>query len=157
MKVTISIYLSYNRNVPYSALQRIQVMEIRTFGGGGRIRECESRLLLLGDKLPIKHLLLLPIPTTRDKKYISATGTPLYDLPTLCREGTFVAGYNIPGDLKEEMEKRGALVFEAALDEDFLLENAEITARGAVGSLLCDTRLDISDMKIGIIGYGRIC
>lgn len=131
-------------------------MEISTFGGGGRLKECQRRLSLLTDKLSGKRLLLLPIPTTRDKKYISSSPTRLSELLPLCDKETLVAGYNIPCELKEKMESVGTLVFDAALDEDFLVKNAEITARGAIGRLLCESTLDITDMKIGIIGYGRI-
>ena len=131
-------------------------MEIRTFGTGERMKECQRRLLLCKDGLPTKRLILLPIPTTRDKKYITSTDTPLSLIPSLCDEGTFVAGYGITADLKASAEERGARVYDAALDEEFLKKNADITARGALGRLLTDTKLDITDMKIGIIGYGRI-
>lgn len=131
-------------------------MEISTFGGGGRLKECQRRLSLLTDKLSEKRLLLLPIPTTRDNKYISSSATRLSELLPLCDKETLVAGYGIPCELKERMESVGAVVFDAALDEDFLVRNAEITARGAIGRLMCESTLDITDMKIGIIGYGRI-
>ena len=131
-------------------------MEIRTFGAGGRIRECERRLLLYNTELPISRLVVLPIPTTRDKKYITSTNILLSQIPELCDSDSFLAGYGIPDGLKDAARERGARVYDAALDEEFLLKNAEITARGALGRLLTDTRLDICDMKIGIIGYGRI-
>ena len=131
-------------------------MEIRTFGTGERLRECCARLLLYKDELPIKELLLLPIPTTRDKKYITATDTPLSEIEGLCHEGVFVAGYGIPKEQVSAAESRGARVYDAARDKDFLKKNADITARGALGRLLTDTKKDITDMKIGIIGYGRI-
>ena len=118
--------------------------------------ECQRRLLLLKDELPLGRLILLPIPTTRDKKYITSTDTPLSEIVELCDEGAFVAGYGIPQDLKSAAKRRGGKVYDAALDEDFLKKNADITARGALGRLLTDTKKDITDMKIGIIGYGRI-
>ncbi|MBP3401479.1 MAG: hypothetical protein J6K85_00300 [Clostridia bacterium] len=129
-------------------------MEIRTFGGGKRLRECEMRLS--GVDLGVARLVLLPIPTTRDREYITGTSARLVDIYPLCREDTLVAGYNIPSEHKLEMESRGARIFDAGLDEDFLIANAEITARGAIASLLSDTPLDITDMRVGVIGYGRI-
>ena len=86
-------------------------MEIRTFGTGERLRECYERLLLYKDELPIKELLILPIPTTRDKKYITATDTPLSEIEGLCHEGMFVAGYGIPTEQVSAAESRGARVY----------------------------------------------
>lgn len=119
-----------------------------------RLRECEVRLS--GACLGIPRLVLLPIPTTRDREYITGTPTRLVDIYPLCREDTLVAGYNIPSENRLAMESLGARVFDAGLDEDFLIANAEITARGAIASLLSDTPLDITDMRVGVIGYGRI-
>ncbi len=119
-----------------------------------RLRECEGRLS--GIDLGATLLLILPIPTTRDKEYITGTSTRFCELYPLCRDGTLVAGYNIPGEARAAMESLGARVFDAGLDEQFLLANAEISARGALASLLSDTPLDITDMRVGVIGYGRI-
>ncbi len=129
-------------------------MEIRTFGSGKRLRECERRLSPLD--LGVTLLLLLPIPTTRDKEYITGTSRGLSELYPLCTQGALVAGYGIPSDVREKMESLGARVFDAGLDEQFLLANAELSARGALAYLLTDTPLDITDMSIGVIGYGRI-
>jgi len=128
-------------------------MEIRTFGGGKRLLECVR--LLSGRELA-PRLLVLPIPTTRDREYITGTSVRLADLYPLCSEDTLVAGYNIPSEHKLEMQSRGARIFDAGLDEDFLIANADITARGAIASLLSEIPLDITDMRVGVIGYGRI-
>ena len=45
-----------------------------------------------------------------------------------------------------------AIVFEWNL----LLANAELTARGAVGYILTNSKKDLSDMRVGVVGYGRI-
>lgn len=119
-----------------------------------RIRECERRLA--ESEISTSLLLLLPIPTTRDREYITGTSERLVNIYPLCKEGTLVAGYNIPSEHKIRIESLGAKVFDAGLDEDFLIANAEITARGATASLLVDTSLDVTDMQVGVIGYGRI-
>ena len=129
-------------------------MEIRTFGSGMRLRECERRLML--SDFGATRLLLLPIPTTRDKEYITGTSVRLSELYQFCTRDTMIAGYAIPSSVREKMESLGARVFDAGLDEKFLIANAEISARGALGYLLSDSELDVSDMRIGIIGYGRI-
>ncbi len=50
----------------------------------------------------------------------------------------------------------GARVFDAALDEHFLGKNAELTSLAALGILLTTERCALSDITIGIVGYGRI-
>jgi dipicolinate synthase subunit A len=50
----------------------------------------------------------------------------------------------------------GAPIFDASLDEEFLLENARISAEGALGYILTHSVKAMGDMKIGIVGYGRI-
>lgn len=131
-------------------------MEIRTLGGGGRLRECE-RLLGEGKIANLcGKILLLPIPTTRDNKYINATDKPLTSVLPLAAEGTLVVGYNIPGWLREGIVESGGVVYDAAFDEKFLIRNAILTAKGAIGHILTSFDRDICDMNIGIVGYGRI-
>ncbi len=129
-------------------------MKIRKFGVGGRMSECERRLSSCDLDFP--RLILLPIPTTRDKKYINGTSTLLSDIPRVSGEGALVVGYNIPEETVKELRARECSVFDAALDEDFLLENARVTARGAVASLMSSSELDVSDMSVAVIGLGRI-
>lgn len=102
------------------------------------------------------RLILLPIPTTRDNIYINGTDLSLGSVvPLLTRDSTLV-GYHIPRDLVYNAEEVGAAVYDAGRDERFLMENAIISARGAIGYLLTNFTRDVADMKIGIIGYGRI-
>ena len=130
-------------------------MEILSFGGGRRMREC-VRLLESAVGPLSGRLILLPIPTTRDNIYINGTDLTLGSVvPLLTCESTLV-GYNIPRDLVFNAEQVGAAVYDAGQDERFLMENAIISARGAIGYLLTSFTRDIADMKIGIVGYGRI-
>ena len=130
-------------------------MEILSFGGGRRMRECVRLLESVTGTLS-GRLILLPIPTTRDNIYINGTDLTLGSVvPLLTNESTLV-GYNIPRDLVYNAEEVGAGVYDAGRDERFLMENAIISARGAIGYLLTNFTRDIADMKIGIIGYGRI-
>ena len=131
-------------------------MEIRTFGGGGRIRECE-RVLRSGRLTDLAgQILLLPIPTTRDKKYITSTDRPLASILPLADVGTLVVGYNIPDEITQGVKDNGGMVYDAALDEEFLIRNAVLTAKGALGHVLTSFDRDICDMNIGIVGYCRI-
>ena len=131
-------------------------MEIRSFGVGERISECHR---LLSEHFVAEwggEILLLPIPSTRDNRYITGTSVEIADLLPIIKPGVRVVGYNIPSLLTEAAAKLYATVYDAALDEDFLIANAELTARGAVGYILTHYKKDISDMSVGVVGYGRI-
>lgn len=133
-------------------------MEILKLGAGARVDICEG--VLRGMSLPsdgaVSRLIILPIPTTRDGAYITGTETELSALLDLIDEGTFIAGYGIPAWLKEGMISRGGEVYDSGEDERFLLENARITAHGTLGRMLTETGRDVSELTVGIIGYGRI-
>lgn len=130
-------------------------MEIRLIGGGGRIRECGS---ILESRLEGRdgRLLLLPIPTTRDNIFINSTNTTVKSVAELIDGSTVVAGYSIPEAIVRKARESGAPLFDASLDEDFLLENAKISANGALGYILTHSLKDLGDMRVGIVGYGRI-
>ena len=131
-------------------------MEIITFGTGGRLMQCA---MLLSDYCPegiAQRLILLPIPTTRDGIFVTGTDLTLEKMLSDLELGTLVAGYGIPDNIKKEAENAGVFVYDAAYDEDFLKENAIVTAHGALGHILSGFTEDISDLEIGIIGYGRI-
>lgn len=130
-------------------------MEIRTFGGGGRQCECERILsATLRDK--VGRLILLPIPTAKDKKYITGTATSVGEIAAMLSPGDTVVGYDIPREIREKADTVGTFSYDAGADEDFLIENAELTARGAIGYILTHTKRDLADMRVGVVGYGRI-
>lgn len=131
-------------------------MEIRSFGVGERMSECRRLLEGYFDGSAGADLLLLPIPSSGDSKYITGTSVKISDLLPIIKPGVTVVGYNIPALLTEAAAKLSATVYDAALDEDFLIANAELTARGAVGYILTHYQKDISDMSVGVVGYGRI-
>ena len=130
-------------------------MEICTFGVGGRQLVCEKELSKISESR-YARLVLLPIPTTKDSEHISSTDTPLEKILDFVGDGVLVAGYNIPDGLGEKILSLGGEIYDAALDEDFLLENAEITAEGALGRVLCDFKKAPRDLSVGVVGYGRI-
>ena len=126
-------------------------MEILSFGGGRRLRECQRLLEITSGGLT-GRLILLPIPTTRDNIYLNGSDMPLSSVSSLLRPGDTLAGYGILPHLASE----GVSVYDAALDERFLSANALISARGALGYLLTNFPRDIADMSLGLVGYGRI-
>ena len=131
-------------------------MEIRTFGDTRRQRECERQLRSKGGVPLYEKLVLLPIPTSRDGVHISTTDILLESVLREVSTGTLVVGYNIPEPFATSLIDSGAHVYDAGLDERFLCENADLTARGALGRILCEFERDLTDMRCAIIGYGRI-
>lgn len=133
-------------------------MEIRTFGRGERLEACARELALAmgGGECETSRLFVLPIPSTVDGKIITGTENRFSEALGEVGTGDAVAGYSIPENIKSELCERGARVYDASLDEKFLLRNAEVTARGALGYILTEFKKDIADLSIGIIGYGRI-
>lgn len=133
-------------------------MEILSFGVGARIEICAAALrgMSLSSDGAVERLIILPIPTTRDGVYITGTETELSALLDLLDEGTLLAGYGIPRWLREAVISRDGAVYDCGEDEGFLLENAKITAHGTLGRMLTETGRDVSELTVGIIGYGRI-
>ncbi len=131
-------------------------MEIRTFGGGRRLTECERLLWKSSDKLSYDRLILLPIPTARDNKYITGTTVTVGEIASMLDSHTAVAGYGIPREISHRARVVGAALYDSGLDEDFLCKNAELTARGALGYILTHSKSDLADTSVGVVGYGRI-
>lgn len=133
-------------------------MKIIKLGGGMRLGVCARTLeeWTRGERFDREMVLILPIPTTRDGAVVNGVGCPLEELVDLADPTLMIAGYGIPDDIRHKAELRGAGVYDAAEDEDFLVENAKITAHGALGRILTETDRDMSELSIGIVGYGRI-
>ena len=135
-------------------------MKIENYGASPRCAEAMRRLLLLeesgglGDG--ITRVILLPIPTTRDKVHVTDTEKLLSELSDEARAGDFISGYAIPTAEADRMREKGAVVFDAALSESFLVENAYITAVGTMGYILTESKKMPEELSVGVIGYGRI-
>ena len=130
-------------------------MKIENYGAGGRCAEA-MRLLMGVEHDSIKRVILLPIPTSRDGTHLTGSERLLRDVLGEAGRGDLVVGYSIPKADAEYISSRGASVYDVSGDEEFLDENAIITAIGTLEYLFCNFDLVPSDMHIGIIGYGRI-
>ena len=131
-------------------------MDIQIFGSGRRLEECYRRLARTHNRSLYDRLVVLPIPTTRDGIHISGTDRTLHEVTDGVCPGTLVVGYGMPPAIVQKIILQGGAVYDAGEDEDFLTENAGITARGALGEILRMTERDAPDLAIGIVGYGRI-
>ena len=134
-------------------------MKIENYGAGHRCSAVLGLLLSFCEEHPaqdIDRIIILPIPTSRDGVHISGTDRLVSEVSGAVASTDAVCGYAIPGRDREMMIFRGAKVYDAAQDEAFLTENARLTAEGTLGHILTASKKSPRDMKIGIVGYGRI-
>ena len=136
-------------------LKGFVIMNISWLGGGERLSVCIQRIGALSECISA-DMLILPIPTTRDKRYVLGTDVELKELSSYVKPNSLVAGYGLPSELYEELSSLGAVIYDASLDEKFLSDNADISARGAFGYLLSNFKTSADRLKIGRVGYGRI-
>ena len=128
-------------------------MSIETYGTGERLRSAAAQLAPYAVS---RHFVLLPIPSTRDGICVTNTEIPMSETLTGVGEGSVVVGYGMPNTYVNDARGRGALTLELSGDEDFLSENAYITAVGALGYILTTEGRIPSDAVFGVVGYGRI-
>lgn len=127
-------------------------MSIETYGTGKRME-----LVAKGLKNEnFSHLVVLPVPTSKDKKHITNTDILLEQTLVNVSEKSKIVGYGLPEDYKNMARALGAEVYDAEKDEPFLLSNAYITALGALGYILSTVDREPREIRFGIFGYGRI-
>ncbi len=131
------------------------LMNVNTYGKDVRLKYCREYILRLlhdfsGD------ITLLPIPSTKDGVSVYGTGESLMQVCNSMRAGDALVGYEIPRQMRETLSDEGVLTIDVAHDERFLLDNAKLTADGTVGRILTEHDSAPEDLKIGVIGYGRI-
>ncbi len=133
-----------------------KMMIIHTFEDGGRTLATKMRLERELPFFGIKECIILPIPSSRDGVTLSGCDVSLEAVANMTGEGILTVGYAIPEGIKSSIKNKGGMVYDASLDEEFLVGNAELTAIAAIGLLLTTERRVPADMTFGIVGYGRI-
>lgn len=131
-------------------------MEIKSIGGGARQEYARAILSQMPVSARFSQVLLLPVPTSRDKKYITGTEIDFPTVAELSGRGTLLVGYGIPKELFGLSAARGAEIYDLATDEEFLADNARLTAYAALGRILSDIPRELSELTVGVVGYGRI-
>ncbi len=133
-------------------------MNIEVFGAGDRTRVASR--ILKESELPtgscVEKIKLFAVPTSRDGIYVTGTDVTLDSVAEGARRGDFFVGYGFPEKFRTRLSSLGIAYYDAALDEDFLSENAYITAIGLISYLFGSSLKIPRDEKIGIVGYGRI-
>ena len=103
----------------------------------------------------INAIYLLPIPSTRDNVTITGTNIDILGVIEQISCGDLLVGYGLPKGCFCD-EGLGGGFFDVEDDEDFLLENAYLTALATIGIIMTSETRAPSDMRIGVVGYGRI-
>ena len=129
-------------------------MNIEIFGESERVREAAR--ILSDEECKFDSIKLLPVPSSRDKIHITGTEIQLNEFQKGLCQDDFVVGYALPYEFRECLDLAGIKYYDASLDEDFLLENAYVTAIGTLAYILGKDNRIPRDMKFGVIGYGRI-
>ncbi len=128
---------------------------IYTYGNDARVNVCREYLekhLAEG----LNNVFILPIPSTRDGEHLTGTQKKLCELASDASQGDLIIGYGLPKFFADAVLERGAVCIDAAEDEEYLMQGALQTATGAMAKILCCTGIAPEDIRIGIIGFGRI-
>jgi dipicolinate synthase subunit A len=102
------------------------------------------------------YITILPIPFTRDGVHLSKSDMKIESLFERDVGRGLYIGYDIPKKLCDFVEARGSVVIDVKRSESFLLKNASLTAEGTLGYILTNFNKLPRDLRIGIIGFGRI-
>lgn len=117
-------------------------------------RMLEAKKAILSGKVDFARLYLLPIPSTKDGIHVNGSSHKLSEIDV--GDGDAVVAYGLPRELYDLLSDKGAIVYDGAYDEDFLVENARLTALGVIGDVITEKNKSPNDVRFGIIGYGRI-
>lgn len=130
-------------------------MNIHTYGTDERLGFCREYLI---DKeiAGVRDLMFMPIPTSRDGATVGSSGKKPDEAFGELPQGTVAVGYGIPKSFREYFFERGITAADVSLDEDFVRENAILTAEGTLGIILTEHKSAPRDLSVGIVGYGRI-
>jgi hypothetical protein len=129
-------------------------MTVEIIKGSKRISRAAKRLAVAD--LPYKSVTLLPIPTSRDGVTVCGTDIGLEELFSHLDSSCAVCGWGLPEWFAQRLKKKGVTAYDALYDEDFQKKNAELTALGVLGDLIGERGVAPSEVRFGIIGYGRI-
>ena len=130
-------------------------MTVSILGRDPRLRYCKE-YLDRGKALPFATVALTPIPTSTDGKTLKGSGEELERATERLSSGDALVCYGLPREIKSKLVLRGAAVADLSGDEEFLEDNAALTAIGAVGRILTEQIKAPRDLSVGVIGYGRI-
>ena len=130
-------------------------MTVTVLGTDPRLRYCKEYLLKRGN-MPFSTVALMPIPTTVDGKTVKGSVEELSEATEFLRGGDALVCYGLPKEIKTRLIPRGIAVADLGGNEEFLEDNARLTAIGTVGRILTEEICSPTELSVGVIGYGRI-
>ncbi|MBQ2733222.1 MAG: hypothetical protein IJF74_03610 [Clostridia bacterium] len=126
----------------------------------GRHGSCMHYLKNGENDLPDKiaaQAVVLPVPCSFDGVFINSAehSIPLADICSRVRCDTVLGG-RMPEEAKSLCRANGARVYDLLEDEALLIKNAQLTAEGALGIIINETKRAVFGARIMILGYGRV-
>lgn len=131
-------------------------MTVDVIGGGERESACAERLSRSEIRSAFSRVIVLPIPTARNGRDVTDTDIPLGSLAELSEKGVLFCAHGLPSVEREFITERGGVVADVAEDERFVAENAALTAECTLSYIMSTSKAALSDLCVGIVGYGRI-
>lgn len=102
-------------------------------------------------------LVLLPMAPLLDGKLsVAGESVDAIMLPELMEPGGVLVAGRLPENLEAWLSGQGLICFEYLEQERYLLQNARVTAEGALGLLIGEMDRTIRGSRILITGWGRI-
>lgn len=110
------------------------------------------------ERLPEADVVLLPLPTLRsgDRIAFSEGEIPFSALLKRLRRGTVLLCGMLPPDRMREAEEAGMTVYDYYDSEDVRLQNAYLTAEGAISIAMQELSVSLCEAKAAVVGCGRI-
>lgn len=132
------------------------MITIHSYEQGKRSEACTEYLKAALHPNQVERIILLPIPTTRDKRTVLNTNVCINEVLDEVVSGTVISGYGLEEAFTVGAQRRGGRVIDLERDEEFLGENAQLTAMCTLGILLGSIDRSLKDLTVGVVGYGRI-
>lgn len=127
--------------------------EVRQFGISGHKRGEEN----IEDVLREANYVLLPVPVTKDGYRLNSEKEILLsEMVKMIPKNSVVFAGKLPPFFKDHLRNERIRFYDYYEDQDFLWENADITAEAGVSVIMNEATAALKELKILICGFGRI-
>ncbi len=137
------------------------MMRFKIIGGDRRFEILKEILVLSGHTYdPSAHIIILPLPLSRDGRTLNAPACEkeilLSDIIEQADEGDIFLGGLVDSNFAAKLEAAGAVVFDYNARDEFAQMNAVPTAEGAVSIAIENTDYSLFGSNCLVAGYGKI-
>jgi len=102
-------------------------------------------------------VIILPLPTTKDGINLNiASNISIYELLKRMSNGQLIIGGKIPIDVYSQSDFKNRTIIDLFADESFVIQNALLSAEGAIYYAKEKTNRSIHGSRVAIFGFGRI-